>query len=755
MLNEGYLHCIDNDRMTFERNNYEEKIDWILASQPLFTHIQKVEAHPPMGMSSGHKPLTLELSMKADLRPQSPRTSLNFQAANWPLYRQLLNENLAKWPRQTLNETPRQIEEYTTFLRNCITTAIKGAVPEAKQSLSSFEPSARTKKLIRLKHQAYRCWKRSNTNKDKNDFYTAKALLSNALRNERITRFKKLMSSLSSKKMYSASVWTTVRKFHNKRTKLILPDNLSYNSLPSKTVKEKADLFAEYFEKEVFHPTRDSMPFHAQVTNSVVELKKKLKNEEGQTPIPISDKEVQSMIKQLKNSSSGPDGIHNRCLKNFTKSLIDHLTTLFNLVINTGYIPHHWKRAHIILILKPHKDKLQPASYRPISLLSCLGELLEKIVKRRLMTELVRRQILPIHQAGFRPGKSSMYNAIRLERFANQALERRRQAAVICFDIKAAFDSVWHEGLIYKCYDLKLPVYLLRYIVSFLNRRTACIEIESTLSAPFNLRSGTPQGSPLSPLLYILYTSDSMNSLPNHTEYGLFADDTALWTSSNTTTNLSNRLQSSINDFQKWCAAWKLRLQPLKTELLHFSPHPRKKYKNPIRIVVDTVQIQPRDSARYLGITFDRKLDWRAHVQKIESKAAARIGLIRFLTRANPNTNNKTMLNIYKSLVRSLLTYGFPILLTAKEKVWERLQITQNKALRAALGIPSYTSTRYIHDITQIQEIKEHSIQLLRKAIARAQDHNDASFERSLREIQQQLAQKTQVTSLAVSLSSL
>lgn len=68
LLNEGYLHCIDNDLTTFERNNYEEKIDWILASQPLFTHIQKVETHPPMGMSSGHKPLTPELSMKADYR---------------------------------------------------------------------------------------------------------------------------------------------------------------------------------------------------------------------------------------------------------------------------------------------------------------------------------------------------------------------------------------------------------------------------------------------------------------------------------------------------------------------------------------------------------------------------------------------------------------------------------------------------------------------------------------------------------------
>ena len=740
LLNEGFLHCIDNDLTTFERNNYEEKIDWILTSQPLFTHIRKVEVHPPMGMASGHKPLTMELSMEADHRPKSPRTSLNFQVANWPLYRRQVNENLAKWTIQPMNETSRQIEEYAAFLTNCITTATEAAAPKARQSLASFQPTDRTKKLIQLKHQAYRRWKRNNTVSNKKDFYVSKALFSNALRNEKISNFNKLMNSLSSKKMYSASVWTTIREFHNKRTKQMYPDTLSYKNLPSKTDEEKANLFAEYYDKEVFRPSSDKQPFHHQVTNEVAEIKKRILNRKGPKPSPISEREVRLLIKQLTNSSTEPDGIHNRCLKNFTKSLISHLTALFNLIICTGYIPQQWKRANIILILKPHKDKHQPSSYRPISLLSCLGKLLEKIIKKRLMEELERRRILPAHQAGFRPHKSSMYNAIRLERYANQALGERRQAAVIFFDIKAAFDSVWHEGLIYKINDLKLPEYLLRYIVSFLNNRTGCIEIENVLSAPFILQSGTPQGSPLSPLLYILYTSDSMTNIPNHTEYGLFADDTALWTSSNTTTNLSNRLQKSITEFQKWCTAWKLRLQPLKTELIHFSPHPRKKNKNPLKIEVEAVPVEPRDSARYLGIIFDRKLDWRTHVKKIESKAAARIGLLRYLTRANQNPNEKIMLNIYKSLVRSILTNGFSILLTAKEKVWERLQITQNKALRAALGAPPYTSARYIHNTTRIPEIKEHAKRLLEKSIARAQEQNDKKFEKSLREIQLKIA---------------
>jgi hypothetical protein len=146
-----------------------------------------------------------------------------------------------------------------------------------------------------------------------------------------------------------------------------------------------------------------------------------------------------------------------------------------------------------------------------------------------------------------------MYNILRLERFAHGQLSKRQHSAVIFFDIKAAFDSVWFDGLVYKLFDLRLQIYLTRFIISFLEHRTASIEIENTLSRSFTLKSSTPQGSPLSPLLYTIYTSDSTNSLPQHTEYGLFADDTALWAASNTITNLKNRLQLSVNEFYTWC----------------------------------------------------------------------------------------------------------------------------------------------------------------------------------------------------------
>jgi hypothetical protein len=263
-------------------------------------------------------------------------------------------------------------------------------------------------------------------------------------------------------------------------------------------------------------------------------------------------------MKQLRNSSPGPDNVHNRCLKNCTDLLLQFITTLFNAVLDCGHIPDIWKKANIILLLKPKKENHLPSSYRPISLLSCVGKLLERIVKQRLMLELNQRKILPIHQAGFRPRKSSLYNVVRLERYAAEQLQRSRHSAVIFFDIKAAFDSVWHDGLITKLVDLRLSPPIINYAVSFLTSGNALIELDNIVSRPFTLSSGTPQGSPLSPLLYILYTADSMSSIPQHTEHGLYADDTALWTASSQIKSLTQRLQQSVETFESWCRSWKL-----------------------------------------------------------------------------------------------------------------------------------------------------------------------------------------------------
>ncbi|CAF1212778.1 unnamed protein product [Didymodactylos carnosus] len=247
-------------------------------------------------------------------------------------------------------------------------------------------------------------------------------------------------------------------------------------------------------------------------------------------------------------------------------------------------------------------------------------------------------------------------------------------SAVIFFDIKQAFDSVWHEGLIYKLFDLKLPDYIIRWLISFLSERTAAIELENLLSQTFGLKSGTPQGSPPSPLLYILFTADSMDGLPFYTDHGLFADDTALWTSCNTASGLNRRLQESMNVVARWCEISKVTLQSSKTEMLHFSVHRRKQYKNQVQVIVGAATIRPQAHARYLEVIYDKTLSWKEHVNHVKEKVNSKINLLRFLSRSIPESNDRIMVNLFKSLIRPVLTFGVSILLKAEHKIWQELQ---------------------------------------------------------------------------------
>jgi hypothetical protein len=743
LLKDGYIECVEDDIITFEKNDYEVKLDWILGSQPLLSFISNVETYPPIGPLSGHKPLTFDISIGAEPKPTSPRISLNFKAAKWPLFRSKLDQQLMLWDNDRCLDSALEIEEYTSFITNSILVATKEAIPPPKPMNTSYTLSEASKSLIKQKHQAYRRWKKTGDYMDKHQYYISKVLLTNSLRNDRRDKFNLLMSSLCKNRMYSDKVWLTVRRFYSKRIKQTFASIMEYNNTTATSDKEKADLFADYFENEVYSLPADTLPFHDQITSQINNIKNKNLAALNTTKWKkITTKEVKDHIKQLRNSSTGPDNIHNRCLKNHSELLVQHLTKLFNLILKQGYIPTKWKMANIILLLKPKKDKQHPSSYRPISLLSCLGKLLEKIIKQRLMLELERRNILPQHQAGFRPGKSTIYNIVRLERYAQSQLRRprrRQHSAAILFDIKAAFDSVWHDGLIYKLNDFRLPRYIINYLISFLHNRTAAIEIENVLSRQFNLKSGTPQGSPLSPLLYIIYTADSMNGLPTHTEHGLFADDTALWTSGNTTTSLSSKLQQAIDEFESWCKSWKLKLQPTKTELIHFSYHPRKQYKHPVEVKVDNVSIKPLESTRYLGVIIDNQLKWRKHLDNIEKKIAPRIGLLRYLSRAAYEPNSKIMINIFKSIARTMIIYGYPVFITAKQSIWDRLQIIQNKAIRAALGLPIYTSVDYIHRISAVPRIKDYAISLLHKSIQTAATNNDITLKKHLQDILDQI----------------
>ena len=152
-----------------------------------------------------------------------------------------------------------------------------------------------------------------------------------------------------------------------------------------------------------------------------------------------------------------------------------------------------------------------------------------------------------------------------------------------------------------------------------------------------------------------------------------------------------------------WCKRWKLQVQTTKTKLVHFSNHPRRKLKTPLTITIDDQTVPLAKEAEYLGVTFDRALNFKTHMKEMKKKTSSRIGLLRYLGRNVEGDPTRSLNMMHKSLVRSITTYASTIFLNCRN-YWTTAQVIQNQALRAVLRVPQYTSSNYIHQ--QLREPK-------------------------------------------------
>ncbi|GBP56827.1 Probable RNA-directed DNA polymerase from transposon BS [Eumeta japonica] len=180
-------------------------------------------------------------------------------------------------------------------------------------------------------------------------------------------------------------------------------------------------------------------------------------------------------------------------------------------------------------IHKPGKTRDLPASYRPISLLSGLGKLFEKILKTRFSDPLLGKGLVIDEQFGFRPAHSCPQQVLRLVKYVSEGFETERSPVAVFFDVAKAFDRVWHAGLIYKLYSLQVPDRLIFIIQNYLANKHFTFRHERTHSTRRLIRAGVPQGSTLS-LLYSAYTNDVPRPSSSGVQLALFADDTALFT---------------------------------------------------------------------------------------------------------------------------------------------------------------------------------------------------------------------------------
>ena len=181
------------------------------------------------------------------------------------------------------------------------------------------------------------------------------------------------------------------------------------------------------------------------------------------------------------------------------------------------------------MIPKPGKDGKMPGNYRPISLLSCMGKLFEKTLAGRIRNFLEKEKFFNKWQNGFRSKRIAMEHVFRLVEETQLGFTKKWKGGAIIIDVEKAFYSVWHDGLRYKLMNGSLPRKMVRLISSFLSDRTIKVNCCNNCSVEVTLKAGTPQGSVLSPLLFIIYVNDIPDMSSLNVRLSQFADDMGIW----------------------------------------------------------------------------------------------------------------------------------------------------------------------------------------------------------------------------------
>ena len=302
-----------------------------------------------------------------------------------------------------------------------------------------------------------------------------------------------------------------------------------------------------------------------------------------------------------------------------------------------------------------------PASFRPISLTSCVSKLFERIILSRLLFFLESNSILSPRQAGFRPGLSTLDQILYLSQSISDGFNKPRPGSwtiLSTIDFSKAFDSVWHPALFHKLISAGLPHCFARWTQSFLSDRRACVVYQNHKSRCFRVRRGVLRGSVLGPILFSLFINDLPASLPSSVSCSLYADDVAMWSSSPSVPTAVEATQGALFRLERWSEYWCLPLNPSKCEA-SFSVDPQQaNLQSNLLLLGSRLCFNPAPT--FLGVPFGRTLSFSKHVSLLKAKLFLRLQALRCICASSWGPSNESLSLLYKSFLWPFLTYASP-----------------------------------------------------------------------------------------------
>ena len=651
---------------TFQNSRgHSSWIDVTLGTQHL---AELLEAHAvlPDALPSDHNLLRTKLNLESKHIPT--RGVWNWDQTDWPTFAVRLEERIPNWLKTQNLDCPKLIEEGVTLLSK--------AIRQTRSELVSYrhlrsKPKPWFTPAVRIQHRALR--------KAKSALHKAQRRAGNGQAPPQVAttykqaRLKFEVAVKTAKEQCfmdfckqihpQMDMWDKFRQICGTRRIESVPA-LSTDGQMVSDPEDKADLLLHTFFPGATSTPPGTPEVSPQWDRSIFTSPEEL----------ITSQEVQDTISYARRTAPGSDEIPVICWQACSSFLVPILQRIYNACLQCNYYPSQWRHAQVLPLPKGTKNRSNPSSWRPISLLCNAGKFMEKIIQRRLSLFLERTRALSEAQHGFRRNHSTESALLVLAEDTTRAFNRRKQIAAVSLDISKAFDSVSHSLLLQRMSDLATPQYITKFLCSFLTQRSATLTLDGA-SRCVTVPRGVPQGSSLSPTIFSIYMDTLAHVIRPPVRLLMYADDCLLYQEIGREQTDCAPLQTALAQTTHWGVTWSLSFNPTKSQLCRFS---RLRRTNPVELHQGPHLLREQPVIRYLGLDIDTAWTFIGHLKNKKIICQRRLAQIRRLSHSHWGSSPWVTKKLMDACILPVCLYGSSIYDPLSRGRSSRLQILRS-----------------------------------------------------------------------------
>jgi len=614
----------------------------------------------------------------------------NYKKADWSiLTEQWKIESKRLLNKISLIRKESEIDEFIIQLNKSINECMDKSIPDLKITDRS-KPwwSVELTELRKKANSAYRRFKKRQTTESEREYKKARNHYFHTLRDKKEEHWLSFLQN-ASETGYGNDIYTAFR--YTKDQQSIKIPEIQYS-------KEGQEKTASLFEEKCEAFLETLFPKSNIVQDDIDLNLEAIPDSKWEWP-ELKDEEIEKAIKSSNEKKApGNDRIGFILVKRLYEISPILFNSIYRLCFQLGYHPKEWKQSIGIILPKPNKEDYSiPKSYRIISLLNCQGKVLEKIYSNRLSYLANKTDLLNNTQIGGRKQRSAIDAALLLyhhiqdnSRNRKKRKSKRSEKTVIStvfLDIKGAFDHVNKNRLLQIMIEMRLPTYLIRWIDSFLSDRKIQLSFDGNRQEMVDIQVGIPQGSPISPILFLIYIRELIQDRAFQLSY---IDDFCISVTSISIKSNCKKLEEIIKSLISEAEKQNILFDMGKTELIHFYDKKRAGIEEPITIMIDNISIiiKPKMLIRWLGIWFDSKLSFKDHIEKRINLANAALYRLKRLSNTQKGLDSTANRRLYIACITSISDFGIQLWWNnrAKKTLLLKYQKLQNAAIRQITG---------------------------------------------------------------------